>query len=117
KQAEESSAPHLVKRPIRTNIRAKVFRWSWSRSDTPIQDTTRRRRPRPQRRELNPSKNYLRAFCRLYPMKILCSCILPALLAASLAASAAPLDDARALIKAGKLDEGIAQLEAASRAS
>src|SRR5438552_17511329 len=38
-------------------------------------------------------------------------------LAATLAASAAPLDDARALIKAGKLDEGIAQLEAASRAS
>ncbi len=49
-------------------------------------------------------------------MKARLSLALPALFAACLAAYGAPLDDARALVKAGKLDDAIAKLEAAVRA-
>ncbi|HEV7404151.1 MAG TPA: tetratricopeptide repeat protein [Chthoniobacteraceae bacterium] len=49
-------------------------------------------------------------------MKLRSSLPLSALLVTSLWAGAAPIDDARALAKAGKLDQAIAQLETALRA-
>src|SRR4051812_41729190 len=49
-------------------------------------------------------------------MKLRSSLPLSAILVTSLWAGAAPLDDARALAKAGKLDQAIAQLETALRA-
>jgi TolA-binding protein len=49
-------------------------------------------------------------------MKLRSSLALPALFAASLSLGAAPIDDARALAKAGKLDQAITQLESALRA-
>jgi len=48
-------------------------------------------------------------------MKLRSSLNLPALFVACLSAAAAPLDDARALAKAGKLDDAITKLEAALR--